>query len=948
VPARLAIPALVVLLSVAAPGLSMAQMAGVGTGTVMGVVRDAEGLVMSGVDVTISGRTLIPPLTTTTRRSGEYRFAWLPPGDYVLTFTSPGFDPHRLEAHVSLAFTLTLDATLKLSAQAEAVVVRGSLDRHSAILSQSFDARTLNTIPGSRSLAGLFAVTPALSLASIEVGGGTGITSGFSGAYGRIGSPRHTVEGIVVTGLFGAGFSPDYGAFEEVSVLTGAYGAEWPTVGIHTDITTKSGSNQYRGSLYGAAEHRRLQSSNVDADQILRGAVFGGGLKPGQVNQLWRNADGNADIGGFLRKDRVWWYASIRRQEVASRLVNFPAAPYLTTLTNVSGKVTARLSARHRVVLYGQRGTNHQPYRLDPFSPAGGGLSAATAINESTASTINQHNSAWLWKAEWNAALSDSWLVEVRAGQWGNQLNWKPRSAAPRFEDIETSKVWGGNRNWQSDARRNQFFATASYFAQNRTGRHNLRIGAEALRFLVQDTWFEGFPGNVLHVTRSGRASSVYLFSTPSTFSAGVWSASGYVSDAWQIGQRITVTPGLRFDRYWLFLPAQSGPPGARGTRSFAAVSNVTNWNMFAPRLGVVFDINGHGRTLAKMNYGRYRAQPNANSAFNANPNTGPWWVRYAWTDTNGSGVWEPGESGVEQGFSGGETIEKADPNLALPMVDELGTWIEHTLPGGITFRAGAVWRLERFQTARQNLSQLYKDFSAPVAILDRGLDGVAGTGDDGPIFTAYDLDPALLGQPASFQLQNVPGSSSEFLTWEIATSRQLDGRWGFGASFAYTWNGDHASNYAGQTVRNNPYPLSPNDLINAGRGGRLEFSTWTAKLHGTFEGPWQMRLSPLVRHQSGQPFGRTQRTGQLAFGTVTMLMEPIGSRRMDNITLLDIRLDRAMRLMGGRVSVYLDVFNVLNANPEQNVVWLSGPQFLRPLAILPPRIARIGVSFDW
>jgi hypothetical protein len=80
----------------------------------------------------------------------------------------------------------------------------------------------------------------------------------------------------------------------------------------------------------------------------------------------------------------------------------------------------------------------------------------------------------------------------------------------------------------------------------------------------------------------------------------------------------------------------------------------------------------------------------------------------------------------------------------------------------------------------------------------------------------------------------------------------------------------------------------------------------------------------------------------------VTMLMEPIGSRRMDNITLLDVRLDRAMRAMGGRVSVYLDVFNVLNANPEQNVVWLSGPQFLRPLAILPPRIARIGVSFDW
>jgi hypothetical protein len=40
-------------------------------------------------------------------------------------------------------------------------------------------------------------------------------------------------------------------------------------------------------------------------------------------------------------------------------------------------------------------------------------------------------------------------------------------------------------------------------------------------------------------------------------------------------------------------------------------------------------------------------------------------------------------------------------------------------------------------------------------------------------------------------------------------------------------------------------------------------------------------------------------------------------------------------------------MFNVLNDNPEQNRSWSSGASFLRPLSIV-PRLARLGVKFDW
>jgi outer membrane receptor protein involved in Fe transport len=949
-PSRRMIAALVMMAAAWGPAASASQLAGVGTGSVVGVVRDAAELPVPGVGLTISGLALMTPRKMTTGEDGEYRFVSLPPGDYVLTFVSPGFESLERQAHVSLGFTLTIDVTLTVAAQREAIAVYGAFDRHSAAVSQLFDSSQLANLPGSRSMGGLFAVTHALTLPVAEVGGGTGIISGAYGAYGRNNSTRHTIEGIVVTGLFGAGFTPDYGSLEEVSVLTAAQGAEWATAGIHTDISTKSGSNQYRGTIYAAAADRRLQSSNVDADQIRRGALAGGGLRAGQVNQLWHNGDVNADLGGFVRRDRLWWYSSVRFQELAARLVNFPVGPYVTKLTNYSGKATFRLSPRHTLVLYGQRGLNHQPDRLDPFAPAGSDLSAVTAINETSDSTVDQRNAAWLWKGEWNGSVRDSLVFELRAGQFAWQQDWTPRSTAPRFEDLETLVVAGGNRDWEGTARRNQLTSTLGYFTKNRTGRHYLRLGGEALRFLAQETWFSGYPGNVLHVLRSGRPSSVFLFETPSSSQAGVWTWSAYASDAWQPNNRLTLTLGLRYDRYRLFLPAQEHPAASPNAQQFAAVSSLADWNALTPRLAAVLDVKGNGKTLVKFSFGRYRVAPNASLGFNSNPNSNQWWRLHDWVDFNQNGVWEPGEEARLRRRRGGAAIESLDPGLKLPLLDEAGAWIEQSLPGGVALRTGAIWRLERFPFARQSVNQPFEAFSVPVSIRDRGPDGVDGTADDGPIWTAYDLNPDYLEQPPVNEVRNVAGSSSEYFTLEIAATRHTRGRWTLGAGFARTWNGDHASGYSGQSLRNNAYPLTPNDLLNADDSGRYEFSTWTAKAYATFEAPWRLRITPVLRHQSGQPFGRTQTTepGQLRYGTVTLLMEPVGTRRLDHVTLVDLRIERSMRVKGRRVSAFLDVFNCLNVNPEQNAIWSSGASFLRPLSIVSPRIARIGLTVNW
>jgi len=207
---------------------------------------------------------------------------------------------------------------------------------------------------------------------------------------------------------------------------------------------------------------------------------------------------------------------------------------------------------------------------------------------------------------------------------------------------------------------------------------------------------------------------------------------------------------------------------------------------------------------------------------------------------------------------------------------------------------------------------------------------------------------PAGSDPAAGTVIRNVDRSDSDFLTWEAAAERQFSGRWSLSASFAYTWNRDQANAYLNQPVRENAYPLTPNDLIHADGRGRHVFGVWSAKAVGTFTAPWQARVTSLIRHQSGQPFGRTFQAQLPNYGTVRILAEPVGARRQDHVTIVDVRLERPFRRPWGRIAGFVEMSNLLNANAEQNVNWSSGNAFLRPLSIVSPRVARLGLRLDW
>jgi Carboxypeptidase regulatory-like domain/TonB dependent receptor len=928
--------------------ISAGQTVSDSTGAIEGTVTDPSGLIVAGATICASGPSMMRRETCVDSDSGGFRFPALLPGPYVLTVTLQGFEPGRSDSlQVRIGRTTSAPFKLDVAVQPAVVNVEGharDLDRFDTTLGDSLTAEQLRSLPGPRSMGAILAATSAILMNGHDVGGNTALSVPLFGSYGFFAATDSRLEGISVTSLIPFGVTLDYGTFGDVWVGRGAYGPDWMTPGVHLQIVTRSGGDQYRGTVYAAMEDERWQARNIDGDQITRGAARGRGV-PEEANRLGGYHDLNADIGGFIRRNRVWIYGSGRDQEVAPWRVTFPVAPIETRARSVTAKVTASVIDSHRLVLFAQRSVSRQPVRLDAFLPS---LSARTALNLSRDSTTSQTARGLVWKAEWSGDLEGRLFFEARSGQFLARRAESPNGADPdsiRFEDTGSLIVTGRNREWSTELRRDQIVATLSYPA----GTHLIRAGTDIRRLVSAEEWTQGYAGDVLHVLNNGIPTDVYLFQTPSRSESGEWSYAGHVSDSWRVTGRLTLNPGLRVDRFRTFLPAQAHPIGRFTPEAtlFPAVDTVIAWNVFAPRIGASHALDSSGRTLIKAAYSLYWLPPGPQFGFNANPNSPDWYTQHRWLDVNSNGAWDPGEEGTVRERRGGAPLELVDPEFRLPYVHELTARIEREAAWGFVVTAGLVWRGERQQGVREPAGRSFDAFTEPAPRIDPGMDGLVGTEDDGPEILLYDLPDGFAGS-GEMVVRNVERSNSDFTTLEFTAERPIRQRWSLSASFAHTWSRDHASTYGGQTIRANEFPLTPNDLINTDSQGRHVFRVWMLKASATYEAPFAIIVTPFLRHQSGQPSARTF-LASLRSGSFRVLAEPIGSRRQDNITLFDFRAARTFRLSGRtRVTGFVEVFNALNTNAEPNVSWSSGRTFLSPLNIVPPRIARLGMELDW
>ncbi|HEX7283001.1 MAG TPA: carboxypeptidase-like regulatory domain-containing protein, partial [Vicinamibacterales bacterium] len=208
-------------IAVAVAGNAWAQGGGASsTGTIQGRVVDAQGAVLPGVTVTATSPSALGAQTAVTSETGNYRFPAVPPGDYELTFELAGFNTlKRSGISITLGFTANVNVELALATLQETVTVSGAspvIDTTTTRVQQNFKMEQLQSIPNGRDMWALLAVTPAVQMSRIDVGGNRAGTQTGYRAYGLDGQTRVLIEGINTTeGTSGAGFYFDYASLEE-------------------------------------------------------------------------------------------------------------------------------------------------------------------------------------------------------------------------------------------------------------------------------------------------------------------------------------------------------------------------------------------------------------------------------------------------------------------------------------------------------------------------------------------------------------------------------------------------------------------------------------------------------------------------------------------------------------------------------------------------------------
>ncbi|HKB13148.1 MAG TPA: TonB-dependent receptor, partial [Vicinamibacterales bacterium] len=760
-------------------------------------------------------------------------------------------------------------------------------------------------------------------------------------------------------GTNAAGFYYDYGSMEEVSVTTGANTPDMPWAGVMTQFIAKSGGNTYHGRIYADYENENIQSRNIDDAQIglaAKAGVSSGNLGPTDLNRLHNYHDLNGDVGGYVKKDKLWWYGSLRDQDAQSLLPNFPVKPFETRLQNITGKATYSVNQNNKLVGFAQWGKKQQPNRLDTFL-----IGATAAVHNSADSTWNQSYWAHTYKVGWDDVVSDKMFFEVHGGQFHYLWPNHRYTNAPAYQDLSTNVVSGGNQDgWFRDITRNQILGSLSYFKDGWGGSHNFKFGGEFFNERYDDLRGQDnlgqVPNDVLMVlNNNGKPSEVLLFQTPSASLNGLWTTGLYASDSWRVGSRLTFTLGVVYDRYRSYLPDQIGPPVGPFNPvqvNFPAVNNLITWNLAAPRAGLTYDLTGDGKTVLKANYASYWWNPGTTAIDSlVNPNSPDWYRRYPWNDAisaggNGDGIWQPGEQAATPSASfGGVGSTQLDPNLKDQRTREFATFIERELFANFGVHAGFVYRQIDQLSQSDNLNRPVSAFDVPVTIRVPEPDGTFSANPQ--TVQGFNLNPANLALPVVNFLHNTPGKD-DFYNIEFTANRRMSNGWSLNASYAYRWNRDNANAYFGQNLRVRQDVANPNDAINTDNG-RYIFGLWSAKINGTIDAKYGLRLTPAVRMQSGQPYARTFVATMNYSSSQRILAEPFGSRQQDNIVLVDTRVEKLFKVATTRtVSVFVDGYNLTNANPAANINWGSGRAFLNPTTIVPPRLWRFGAKFDW
>jgi hypothetical protein len=423
--------------------------------SIQGVVTDPQGAAVSGATVTLKNLETNQTLTATTDDSGIYNFSALPASKYSLSIEKTGFKKKVLENVGIIAEQANaLNVQIEVGQVTESVTVSGDstplLDTETANLSGTVNSNEIQHMPSfGRDVFQLVQLAPGVFGDGAQGSGGggqnlpgtqgPGATGGNAGIFATENGPQAlaagqqyennaiTVDGISTTSAVWGGttvITPGEDSVESIKVLSNGYDAEFGRFsGAQIQVTSKSGTNDFHGSLFYTAHRPGLnayQRFNGQNNSVLRDDnLFNqwGGSVGGPV---WKNK-----IFFFFNYETVrepnssgtgnGWYetssfaASAPPGSISSKYLTFPGSAVVSSGINPSTCANAGLTEGVNCRTIAGQGLDigspltsalgtQDPSWVSPNTPGvGGGLDGVADIanfitSSTTTSSKNQYN----------------------------------------------------------------------------------------------------------------------------------------------------------------------------------------------------------------------------------------------------------------------------------------------------------------------------------------------------------------------------------------------------------------------------------------------------------------------------------------------------------------------------------------------------------------------------
>ena len=867
------------------------------TGAIRGRTVDTDGQALPGVTVVVTGELLgSAQRTTVTSPSGGFLFTAMPIGNFTVTATLEGYQSQAAEdVRVAIDAVATVDFSMPEAFSEEITVIAETpvIDTASPSFGAAYDADQIKDLPTRGNFYDTLAVAPGVAADRENIF----LLSPFGS---DVQSNQWNIDGLDST-------SPEAGDVQwsmtdeliaELQMVGTGAGAEYGSMlGSAFNVVTKSGTNEFHGSAVLDYWVPDWVSTNAIDEDAPEGA---------QNYRLDHHNNLVLTLGGPIAKDHLWFFAATEWGRV---LEYWPYEEELpgqveSTWDNYDLKLTAQLGGNHRLNL---RVGDH-----DYVGPSVGDV-----YSEPTNWGEDQEHTK-MFSLDYSAVLGDNTFLEARAGGWRTDYTWGPQVPSDEWMFVDKTVdpwVYSGGMwwTWEWDPQTDDAEVILSQHAEDFIkGDHEFKFGVQYKKgsantklfdtsyyYQAESYYYSYYYGYGYYYTWQG-----LYYQTPFYYGAISESSGAFVTDSWQVSDRLTVEAGVRYDRHQARVPdyprldADSNPTGES-----IPGRDMVDWTSVDPRLGFAWQPTDSGKTLVRGSIGR----------FHAGPVFGQWyWPPPEMPAT--VGYWLNGDGEWEQTW----TWEASDA-LLVDGTENAHTWeytlgVEHQVGATSSFGVQAVYKktedligwyllddapYETFTYIDPWNQQefLLRDYGGggPTTMKGNSSGPGANPGDrpyeqeyQGLVFTFKKRFSNNWDMLASYTLSKSEGLNPTFLDWGSQ-------------GYVMYWFNDETDPNA---------HLNADKALNADR--RHMF-----RVVANYMAPWQIKLSTVVNFQTGRPYDRYAFVQEPStwWRQTRVIAEPASyDQRYPDQFLWDLSIGKHFDLgKGTNLSVDLQMLNILN-----------------------------------